>query len=477
MEEVEHYIGTPFNLEIFKDVKIGDVLVFRNLNDILTESRRGYIGWDPKMTYLLTKELIVDREMIAAISNSTDMKLCSYDMWTIAKYMVEPKIKKEQENINNMADEPKINFSIVRTVEESIIEEMISKIDYARFKKLMSIGSSGNTGDGDLNSILRKWAYAKYDFYLLFGKNLTLETSIELEMSRPEMTTLVEEKLYRKFPRHYAVLSRFDMQEFITNEINGANSSFITYCGDMYKRGKKLSKFIAEYCQDKDLNDALANVLGNRKIVSKIAVSIDPYDYLTMSLNNHRWQSCQKLGEGEFASACLALILDSTTLIGYKYSGENTNYDYHDYEFVGNSKAWRQCVYYDKDTSSILFSRQYPDEIDGIAKALREMMEAKVSEYLGIRNAWTIRHNNSQEYYEIGSELLYHDVEQGAGTHSQVTPKDCKEKPSFVVGKDYNCLSCGESMDGEATTHFLCHRCDEGYEEEWDDEENEEEDA
>jgi hypothetical protein len=480
-EEFEYSNESLFDINIFKDIKVGDILVFRDLHDLYHDQRINKINysWDTgNMDVLIGKEIVVTQEMIPKLMDKKGL-ITYIDGWTIGTDMLQPKNykKPEQEKPGNMADEPKVNFSIIRHTEESTIQEMISKVDYERFRKLMSIGSSGNASKHDLDKILREWACAKSDFYLLFGRSLTLESSIELEMSRAEMTTLVEEKLYKKFPRHYAILSRFDMQEFIVNEINGSINSFSIYCGDMYKRGKKLSKFIAEYCQDKELNDALANVLGNRKIISKIAISIDPYDYLTMSLNNHRWTSCQKLGEGEFASACLALILDSTTLVGYKYSGENTTYNYHGYEFSGNSKAWRQCVYYDRNTSSILFSRQYPDEIDGVAKALREMIELKVSEYLGARNIWGIKYDESQQYYEVGSELLYHDVEHGAGTHCQVTHKDCKDEPKFVVGQDYNCLSCGGDMDDEATTHFLCHRCDEGYEEEdeeWDDEEEEE---
>jgi hypothetical protein len=482
MEEEIIYSGDClFDISVFKDVKVGDILTFRDLQDLHNDQHNNgiYYNWDiPGMDSLIGKEIVVTQQMIPELAIKKG-RIIYIGGWTIGTDMLQPKSykKSEKEKTGTMADEPKINFSIKKPVDEVIIKEMISKVDYERFKKLMAIGSDGHAGAENLNWVLNEWAHAKYDFYLLFGKSLTLESGLELEMSRLEMSSLIDEKLYRKFPRHYAILSRFDAQEFIANEISGVASALVTYCGDMYKRGKKLSKFIAEYCKDKELNDALANVLGNRKIVSKIVVSIDPYDYLTMSLNNHRWGSCQKLGEGEFASASLALMLDEATLISYKYSGEDTNYNYHGYEFVGNSKSWRQCVYYDKNTSSILFSRQYPDIIDNVAKALREMMEAKVSEYLCIENIWGIKHNDSHKYYEKGSKLLYHDVMEGAGTHCQVTNKKCKDVPHFIVGQDYSCFSCGQSLDDEATTHFLCHRCDEGYDDDWDEDEDEEEDV
>jgi hypothetical protein len=195
---------------------------------------------------------------------------------------------------------------------------------------------------------------------------------------------------------------------------------------------------------------------------------------MTMSLNNHRWSSCQKIGEGEWATAPLSLMIDSTTMIGFKYSGEDVKYKYHNYEFMGNSKTWRECVYYDRDTSSVIFSRQYPDEINSVSELLRKMIEDIVSEYLGVKNIWKIKHNKSEEFYEEGSQLLYHDVAQGAGTNCLIVNKECSDKPHFVVGKDYNCLSCGKHVDSSGQ-YFLCYDCsDEEYDDEEDDEEEDE---
>ena len=166
-------------------------------------------------------------------------------------------------------------------------------------------------------------------------------------------------------------------------------------------------------------------------------------------------------------------MIDSTTMIGYKYSGENVKYNYHNYEFEGNSKSWRQCLYYDKNTSSIIFSRQYPDDIDNVEKILREMIEETVSNYLNVKNTWKISHDRSEQYYEEGTNLLYHDVAEGA-SHSQVTNRLCKEEPHFVVGEDYNCLKCGDYIE-DSQTFFLCSDCINGYTDD-DEENNDEED-
>ena len=73
-------------------------------------------------------------------------------------------------------------------------------------------------------------------------------------------------------------------------------------------------------------------------------------------------------------------------------------------------------IYISKENSSIIFSRQYPNESDNLAKVVREMFEDIVSDYFGVENKWKVYSNVEGANIETDNEeLLYNDVNNGFG--------------------------------------------------------------
>ena len=104
-----------------------------------------------------------------------------------------------------------------------IIEEMISKVDRRSFDNLIHIASaSGKVKDGLCDDWLKKWAEAKYEFYLLFGNNLSYSADVEETISDDEImksvcnvvdsktvTTKVDGEIVEKYVSHFIVYKKY----------------------------------------------------------------------------------------------------------------------------------------------------------------------------------------------------------------------------------------------------------------------------
>jgi hypothetical protein len=135
-------------------------------------------------------------------------------------------------------------------------------------------------------------------------------------------------------------------------------------------------------------------------------------------------------------------------------------------KFTGNNKSWRQCIYIDKKSSSIVFSRQYPSNNDTLSEAIRNLMENQISNYFNIENTWTIRKNNHfnikdvNTFYDV-SGFHYSDVSTGSYNFIEAKIKNTDNNNiKFNVGAEYSdmvCLQCGEHIT--ASDEYLCGNC------------------
>ena len=457
--------GLPVRLA---GIKVGDIVCFRSaskLNDATYDIR---CRWSSKMNFLCGQEFAITEEMMEKISKGrTTVHIIPFDganevrdYWCISLDMLEFAKKDapvEQEVV-------KINFSFVKETDDVIAKEMIALIDKDRFKKLLVIGGGSNSvlkklDAGTVDKYLEDWAKAKQNFYLMFGKKLLLSKEIEIDMTETEVSGRVKDACYA-FPQFAPLLLQFSNSEWLGNSISRHSSVLSEYCKDMYSNGTKVTKFLSQIAKSKELDDYLATKLSNRKVRDTIFISIDPYDYLTMSYNNHGWNSCHQLGSGSYSPGCASLMLDDYTLIGYKSSGKNSSYSDRNYKWEGNSKTWRQCIYLDPKTSSAIFSRQYPQEIPDVTKELRALLEEKLSSALGFENSWRSS-TGAHHGYQQGSSLPYHDVLNGRENHKMIRPKLLPdgEATTFIVGKDIYCIHCGLKTS-RGNGNFLCGSCE-----------------
>lgn len=442
-----------------KDIEVGDALVFKSPEFISRNFDMRYKMYKRAFEFLKNKqgdEIEVTEEIIDSLINSgtvivIDFKGEPFDV--DSSYM--DLVKKERNEIRKKMD------IRVKEQDEAIIDEMIKKVDRVRFKKLLVIAgrdsgfTMGSLSDDIVDQYLRQWAVAKYEFYLLFGKQLKVEKEIAFIIDEDEMV-LRKRELQREYPKWANLLYEFSAREFMDNECYGHNRILSDYYSP-YRNGVKLSKVIASLTEDSEFIDSVAGVLDGRIGKGILALSIDPFDYMTSSVNLHDWTSCQDIARGCYPTGSGAILLDKSSIMAYRHNGTDVNYNIRNMPFVGNSKSWRQIFYIDKETCGFVTGRHYPTYNEGITQTAREYLEEIISNYTGVEDRWVIARNTGMDYLK-GSDAVYHDLLEGR-SYVAIRHKESVKYPTVVVGEDVPCLACGDLID-ELNGSFLCSACE-----------------
>jgi len=354
----------------------------------------------------------------------------------------------------------KFSYNITLEDKAAIKKEMIGKIDDERFFNMMSIaGSTKSTSKAASADIVRKyldvWAENKAEFYVLFGNKLSIEAEVDISMDESEMKKEIE-KLQMRYPEMACNLDAFKSKELINNKME-FHDLFSRYMPKLFKIGGRVSSFMARLHEDGKFNSDLSVSMQNKKVKGKIVISIDPYDYLTMSTNKHNWDSCHNIIDGCYSTGMVSYMTDESTLIAYRENGENYRYNILGFEFIGNSKYWRQCVYMDKKSCSVIFSRQYPNKSEELSSEVRKLMFKSINDYFGV-DAYYQSYNSELpfEYNDI-SNLGYHDVLHGYD-HISSHPENSESLGCVNVGKDAPCVYCGKIMKN-SSSRVSCRSC------------------
>ena len=467
-------------------------------------------------------------------------------------------IEKKEYSIHKKASEKEV----------TIMDEMIAKANkkWDILKNIFNIANRGDEVNDDIISdYLRDWAYNKYEFYLLFGKNLSVEKEIDISINDYEFQSLVRElsnkctvvqntilniipndTLENNFinnvestytgiigafdnfiQNNYSVFSpivdTFSVGDFLDDKLPH-NENHEKYFEDKYVVGSslidfleknfdfitdddnlkewfsilrnmtkiktrkgavKLSKFLSKLFNDTQFDIELSKLFQHKNEKGTLVISIDPVDYLMMSMNKHGWSSCQRVINGCYSSAPFAYMLDNTTLISYIHNKNTYHYDgirfstatvgsvnYGDREFVdfGNNQfdyysfRSRELIYMDKKTCGLAFALGYCNMTEETYKQFRLFMEHIVSDYLGLDEKWMIARpsngkntsrdkNNKYKISAIGTQVYLDPVQAFAYIKGATNIYDTV----FKVGvKSTYCLNCG----GECTyTDNICGNC------------------
>lgn len=387
----------------------------------------------------------------------------------------------------------KKNYSIVqKTVDESIIHEMISLIDKDRIRKTMNvaIGSGGKTVDSVVDQFIDDWAHAKYDFYIAFGHKLSVSSPIEFNIDENEMSPMVYE-MYAKYPMYAATIDKIvengSMKAFVDNKAPDCDF-FRKYMGGIYKPGMKISKFFSQCFKNDTFDIDFSKVMQDRRVRGNVVVSIDPYDFITAATNMHGWTSCVAIFKPSHAAGSFTWVTDPNALIAYRDNGKTytydhivardvgggrTNFEFGKNSFEGNSKSWRQIINVDKENCAFLFGREYPQnkDIAVVSDKAREVVEETIGKYLGISdwdNYGDLRDIASKNYFS--SHPLYKDVTnhhysdianwEGLKSGGYPTLKKALISPhntdmskvTIKAGGKMRCFICGELLDSDRTS-------------------------
>lgn len=390
------------------------------------------------------------------------------------QYSIE-KTKDEKEELRTV--------SLIREFTDDDVKEMISKVDIERLRKqFQAAGSVGKkpitVTDEMLFFYLEKWAVNKMPYYLMFGRNLTIQKHIEYDMEENEMSCLVNE-LVRKYPKYALNITRIPPKFFVSNTMPEI-PEFSTYFPE-YKKGMKVSKFFSLF-KDKEFDEDISITMQERTVKGFLTISIDPYDYMTHAISMHGWGSCHSIFSCH-PTASFMFMIDPANLVAYKHNGKDYTYqngiysdagsmkrfDFKKNTFVGNSKSFRQMICVDPNSCSMIFGREYPKRTtsDDLRKQVREMLESTIADYVGIDNEWDnfgadISHYKTDfhEKHFYSDTLKYRSLRESYGDTVKldyVTPHDSNlENSNIVDGTEVYCIKCGKKL---SSNYVLCEDC------------------
>lgn len=204
----------------YTDFKQGDLVKFRDIETI-------------KKYYLVTKDIINTTHKFhlnsyeeiknenAIISQVEDFRNEFGSKGVIALVRTEAKENKQfwiDTNLLEIVEENYLEKKKERVKEDfkkmckkleatdEIVDEMISKVDVAKFKKILASATAkrGSSFKG-IDKLIRNWANSKKDIYLLLGRNLKLTKEIEYEANIDDFKLDLFE-LFKQFPRTSIVI-------------------------------------------------------------------------------------------------------------------------------------------------------------------------------------------------------------------------------------------------------------------------------
>lgn len=359
-----------------------------------------------------------------------------------------------------------------------------------------------------LEDVLKFWEQNKaISLYKLFGEKLILERQFEYE----ESTSALMDKLFQErkkmedfkylyntlvdwyvaeenahpFERHFnvekwAIVNLFDTQCQVMGEFRGelpADGLIHLPNGKSIKieQGSKplkmIGKIVAAFDDDK-LKDAFENyrlmhsrVLNTKKQTGTMCLSIHPLDYITMSDNNSKWQSCMNWRHnGCYRRGTVEMMNSENVIVAYLRSNKG--------ELIlpnGNSwnnKKWRSLYIFDEDF--ITNVKDYPYFSEKFDTFILEWLRELAQENLGISYSevkdWEYPYiPNTEKELLFETDAMYNDFENDSanlGVFNYENIANWKSTRTCEYSGPDICFCCGGSCNCyEDESYVICEDC------------------
>ena len=198
------------------------------------------------------------------------------------------------------------------------------------------------------------------------------------------------------------------------------------------------------------------------KIKRHTIISINPVDYLTMSIGDS-WNSCHSIENADdpgcYSSGTVSYALDNVTIIFYYVDNS-----YDENEYFSLLPKQKRCAFY-LGEDKLIQSRVYPDGRDGgdcgLAEEVRNIMQKVIADCMDIPNLWTLvkgRETARSLIETCGSQypdyIHYNDV-----TTSFRLVNGEKNNTKIKVGHTPFCIKCGSYYSIDEHDHIYCEDC------------------
>lgn len=239
---------------------------------------------------------------------------------------------------------------------------------------------------------------------------------------------------------------------------------------------KKTGEFLGmDMERFEDFRLECSRVLNDKLVKGTMCLSIHPFDYMTLSDNNHGWESCMSwINEGCYRAGTLEVMNCDNTIVAYlKSADDDFTFSDHSDEYKWSSKKWRQLIHV---TDKVIMSNKpYPFFHDKMTEFCLEWIKELSEKNLGLEynsKLFDYDHMDGTEVENItlwGStyEHMYNDLDNGSESKFYVVKGEENGKCNFTIGDAAFCLECGCHMDREngltcydCSGEFYCDCCD-----------------
>lgn len=372
----------------------------------------------------------------------------------------------------------KIMNEMIALVDKQALTNYILKTD----SKFLEMGITNLQG---MDTLLRDWARAKAHMYVKFGNQLKISKSVECATSpkvvQQALTDFKQEFTAPQYRLALAFLSILDNSEIVSNILVKDYIIFDT----KFTKGMRVSRCFKKLIPSKLISDfqtKYSMVIQKFTVQGKAVISIDPMDYLTMSVNNSGWSSCHSIGGGLHKGGCLSYMIDPSTAISYTTDKMLTANRKHEGLSYAN-KLWRQCVHIG-DRYAIQ-ARQYPGLNESNRNSVAQLLLDMYTNITGKEYSNTLMSSYDLGEYQWEDEDglayndIYHESFDNGGSIIQPTEDlvnnimyDSEEV--IQINTSVTCLHCGEDAIEDTSRLYCdyCFRSDDYEDEEWYDEDD-----
>jgi hypothetical protein len=344
----------------------------------------------------------------------------------------------------------------------------------------------------DFGKIVNLWKIRKARFIELFGGEPIYEipNSITIELNEEQKTQMFSKLLSQM--SHEGADEKFI--EFLEKNESSFYENRVSYPaeGTDMKEGAKLLKSFKYVLPPDSLRkcqDIASRVIQQNKVTGKLCFSVHPLDYITISQNNCGWSSCHYI-EGDYRAGNFSYMLDSSTVVVYLKTEEDTHLKYFPEELEWNNKIWRMLIHITKSGKIIHYNKQYPFFSSVLMDEVRRNYPGPQQDDLECTGFSKIDNDSGTHFPQVPGFILngfitsYDDiVEDKSDTlayndilacnnfnpylsharsitllnYSREDRKATKEKLRVKVGSLVPCPCCDKTLDD--SEHYICTSC------------------
>ena len=365
-------------------------------------------------------------------------------------------------------------------IDEKNIENVIKYFQYISkgipFKQNQEHMMAGfDSIDYDFEDNYWLWERNKSHIFKLFGNKIKVTKELgEQNICTPSMVNHIRQEFLDKHGDKFNVLIKILINILSYDEIlENRLQQDVCILDVKLKKGWRITRCFSELEADKKelqkQQDLYSVFLQSMRVKGRLVLSIDPLDFITMSVSKSGWSSCHHPNNCH-GTGGLAYMNDNASIIAYVETDDPmVNYvvdteTKEKFTIKMPNKIWRQIVTINEDHSYALQLKQYPNDNKVFSQEVTKMMEnllmaEKDIEYHSVeewlddysrdlqRNNGNLGgyifycdyYNNNIEKYNVIMSKTYRDTEQ-----LRVSIK-MNKTPVITVGDVVYCAcGCGD---------------------------------